>query len=54
MAVVERESGYYWVKQMGDWEIMWWNNGVWHSPDEMDWYDRELDEIDERRITREH
>lgn len=51
--MIERESGHYWVKQMGEWEIMRWSlRGSWHTTDEMIWYDREVEEIDETPIVR--
>ena len=48
-----REAGFYWVKRWGEWLPAEWNAKWWSLPgtDECFW-DRELDEIDDRRIER--
>lgn len=51
-----REPGFYWVKFLGDWEIAEWCSFYekWYVTGVEDYYlDRELKEIEERRIIRE-
>jgi hypothetical protein len=57
-----RESGYYWVKYMGDWEIAEFSNFQTGFGGPYGWFrtsysdfikDSDFDEIDERRIVRD-
>lgn len=51
-----REAGYYWVFNLGCWQIFFWSElcGCWFAPGEEEKIrDSDLEEIDERRITRE-
>lgn len=58
MAKVERESGFYWIKDGGEWQIARWVSG--DGPDGKGrWYlcgwevpEKHVDEIVERRITK--
>ncbi len=53
-----REEGYYWVRfYYGDtdkvWHIAHWTRGCWNLPGyEVDQKDSDMEEIDERRLTR--
>lgn len=47
-----REEGYYWVKYTHEWIVSQWDGESWWLGD-MTLWDKEFDEIDERRITRE-
>lgn len=58
---MERESGYYWVKTRGEWEIAEWFRpldesirGCWlfTGSEESVYTDKGLEQIDERRIVR--
>lgn len=46
-----REEGYYWVKYTHEWIVSQWDGESWWLGD-MTLWDKEFDEIDERRITR--
>lgn len=61
-----RESGFYWVKYNGEWEVMLWSQyykggAFWRCGDEIDieinspeeLLKKGIEEIDERRIERE-
>ena len=58
---MERESGYYWVKSKGEWEIAEWYNpypttkGYWlfTGSEDSQSFDSAFEEIDERRIVRD-
>ncbi len=49
---MEREEGYYWVKEgIDDWQVAWWGSKVWWLPlVEKPLDDKYFTEIDERRI----
>lgn len=51
----KRDDGFYWVKYCGNWIVAeWWLGfGNWSIPGSEDSIlEKELDEIDERRIVR--
>lgn len=53
---MERESGYYWVNCKGEWIVAQWDKSMnWWviTGNERLFYDKDFDEIDERRIVRE-
>lgn len=49
-----RETGYYWGRVKGDWDIYYWSGNFWYcfGPDS-EWDEEYFDEIDEKRIKRE-
>ena len=54
MADVKRESGWYWVKYRGGWELAMWIDDVFMMVGrDYGMCDAEMCEIDERRITRD-
>ena len=51
--MVKRETGYYWVKQYGDWTINFWSDGLqgWPFDSTSGDDDTDFSEIREDRIT---
>ena len=49
-----RETGYYWGRVKGDWDIYYWSGYNWYcfGPDN-GWSEEYFDEIDEKQIKRE-
>jgi len=53
MSQKNREPGFYWVKFVGcDWQVHYFSGQMWLCG-KSHFYDSDLSEIDERRITRE-
>jgi len=58
---MEREEGYYWVRNGKKWHISYWyinefnhEFNAWLNPgSEIDYYDDDYDEIDEKKIVRD-
>jgi len=49
----ELETGFYWCKLFGEWEIMYFEDDYWYSNGIAGGYtETQLDEIDERKILR--